>query len=107
MCSTYNEKKPVVPQRLIRALKENYICINSISRSCIHRLVDIANEYNRAYHSTVKMKTVNLTWSTYIDFRVKNNEKDLKFEICDNVKISKYKNIFTKGCIQMGPKRFW
>ena len=108
MCSTYNERKPVVPQRFIRALKNKiYICINSISRSCIHKLVDIANEYSSSYHSTVKMKTVNLKWSTYIDFRVENNEKDLKFEICDDVKILKYKNIFTKGSIQMGPKRFW
>ena len=33
-----------------------------------------------------------------LDFDLKNNDKDFKFEVGNNVMISKYKNIFVKGC---------
>ena len=33
----------------------------------------------------------------YIDFEKEVNDKDSKFKIGDHVRISKYKNIFTKG----------
>ena len=33
----------------------------------------------------------------YIDFNKANNKKGPKFKIDDNVRISKYKNIFAKG----------
>ena len=32
-----------------------------------------------------------------LDFGLKNNDKDSKFEVGSNVIISKYKNIFVKG----------
>ena len=35
------------------------------------------------------MKPVDVNSSTYIDFSVKNNEKDLKFKVGDHVRISK------------------
>ena len=40
------------------------------------------------------MKTVDVKWSRFIDFGIKNNEKDPKFKISDQVRILKYKNIF-------------
>ena len=44
----------------------------------------------------MKMKPINVNSSTYIDFDVKSNEKKPKFEVEDQVKISKCKNISTK-----------
>ena len=35
----------------------------------------------------------------YIDFNKENNTESPKFKIGDNVRISKYKNIFAKGYI--------
>ena len=35
--------------------------------------------------------------SIYIDFKKEINDKDPKFKVDDHVRISKYKNIFTKG----------
>ena len=32
-----------------------------------------------------------------IEYNVNSNDKDPKFQVGDNVRISKYKNIFTKG----------
>ena len=35
--------------------------------------------------------------NTYIDFKKEINDKVLKFKVGDHVRISKYKNTFTKG----------
>ena len=39
----------------------------------------------------IKVKTV-----TYIDFDIESNDKNFKFQVCDSLKISTYKNIFAK-----------
>ena len=43
------------------------------------------------------MKPIDVQSNTYIDFGVENNGKDRKFKFSDQVRISKYKNIFGKG----------
>ena len=43
------------------------------------------------------MKLVDVNSSKYIDFGVENNEKYPKFEVGNDVRRSKYKNIFGKG----------
>ena len=45
------------------------------------------------------MKPVDVKSSTYIDFDNNNNKEDPKFKVGDHVRISKYKNIFTKGYV--------
>ena len=45
------------------------------------------------------MRPVDVKSSTYIDFGVKNNEKDPKFNVRDQVRISRNKNNFAKGYI--------
>ena len=54
-------------------------------------------KYNNTYHSTIKMKPVDVKSNTYIDFNKETNSKDPKFKIGDIIRISKYKNIFAKG----------
>ena len=66
----------------------------------IDKLSDIVNEYNNKYHRNIKMKPVNITSSAYIDFIAKKKKiknKDTKFKVGDDVRISKYKSIFAKG----------
>ena len=65
----------------------------------IDKLDDILNKYNNTYHSTIKIKPVDVKSSTYINFNKENNKKDHKFKIGDNVRISKCKIIFTKGFV--------
>ena len=65
----------------------------------IDKLVDIVNKYDNAYHRTTKIKPVDVKPSTYLDSSKEINYKDSKFKIGDIVRISKYKNIFTKGYI--------
>ena len=63
----------------------------------IDQLDDIVNECNNKYHTTIKMKPVDVKNNTYIDFKKEVNDKDPKFKIGDHVRISKYKNVFAKG----------
>ena len=63
----------------------------------IDKLDDISNEYNNTYHTTIKMKPVDVKDSTYIDCKKEVNDKGPKFIVGDHVKTSKYKNIFGEG----------
>ena len=65
----------------------------------IDELEDIVNECNNTYHDTIKMKSVNVESSTNTDSRKEIDDKDLKLKTGDIVRISKYKNIFTKGFV--------
>ena len=74
----------------------------------IDKLDDILNEYNNTYHRTIKTKPVDVNDNTYTDSMElhstefhssqKINDKDAKFKVGDHVRISKYKNVFAKGC---------
>ena len=101
MYSTNNEGKSVVAERFIRTLKSNiYKYMTSISKNVyIDKLNAIVNKYNNTYHTTVKMKPINVKDNTYINTSKKVHYKDLKFKVDDYVRISKYKNIFAKGCM--------
>ena len=69
----------------------------SFSKSVyIDKLDDIVNKYNNKYHSTIKMKPVNVKSNTYIDSSKLINDKNLKFKIGYNARISKYTNAFAK-----------
>ena len=79
-------------------MKENLLYMNSVSKNrYIDELDDIVNKHNDTYHTTIKLKPVDVNSSTYIHTGVENNEKNPKFEIGDHVKISTYKNLFEKG----------
>ena len=99
MYSTHNEGKSVVAERFIKTLKSKiYKYMTSISKyvyMCI--LDDIVDEYNNTYHTTIKMKPIDVKDNTYINTSKEINKKDPKFKVGDCVRISKYKNIFAKG----------
>ena len=67
MHSTHNERKSVVAERFIRTLKIRFIIIWHQFNVYIYKLDDIGNKYNNTYHSTIKMKRVNVKSNTYID----------------------------------------
>ena len=66
----------------------------------VDKLDDIVNKYNNTYHSTIKMKPVDVKSSTYIDFNKKSSKEDSEYKVGDHLKISKYNNIFAKGYVQ-------
>ena len=65
----------------------------------IDKLDDIVNKYNNTYRSTIIMKPVDVKSNTYINSSKEINDEDPKFKIGDIVRISKYKNNFTKGYV--------
>ena len=99
MYSTNDEGKSVIAERFIRTLKNKiYKYMTSISKNvCIDKLDDIVKKYNNTYHTSIKMKPVDVKDNTYIDFKKEINDKNPKFKFGDHVRISKYKNILAKG----------
>ena len=99
MHSKNNEGKSVVAERFIRTLKNKISkYMTAISKNvCINKLDDIVKKYNNNYHTTIKMKPVDVKDNTYIDVKKEINDKDPKFKVGDHVRISKYKNILAKG----------
>ena len=69
MYSTNNEGKFVVAERFIRTLKNKiYKYMTSISKNVhIDKLDDIVNEYNNTYHTTIKMKPIDVKDNAYIN----------------------------------------
>ena len=102
MYSTHNEGKSVIAERFIRTLKDKiYRYMISISKNAyIENLDGIVNNYNNAYHSTIKMKLVDVKSNTYINSGEEINNKIHKFKIGDIVRTSKNENIFENGCTQ-------
>ena len=90
--SMHNERKSVIAERFIRTLKNKiYKYMISVSKNIyIDKLDDIANKCNNTYHSTIKMKPVDIKSSTYVDSNKEINSKNPKFKIGDIVRISKY-----------------
>ena len=60
-------------------------------------LNDIVDEYNNAYHKTIKIKPIDVGDDSFAEYNEESKEKDPKFKVGIYVRISKYKNIFAKG----------
>ena len=98
MCSTFNEGKSVVAERFIRTLKNKiFKHMTAISKNvCFDVLDNIVNKYNNTVHETIKMKPIDVTSDSYAEYNEESNKRNPKFKVGDHVRISKYKNIFTK-----------
>ena len=104
--SACNEGKSVVAERFIRTLQNIYKYMTSLSKKVyIDKLDDIVNKYNNTYHSTIKMKPVDVKSDTYIESSKEINNKNRKFKVDDIVRISKYKNMLVKVTVQIGQKK--
>ena len=98
MYTNHYEGKSVIAERSIRTLENKiYKYMTSVSKNVyIDKLNDIANKCNDSYHKTIKMKPVDVKKNRYIDFNKEINYKNPKFNFADFVRLSKYKNIFSK-----------
>ena len=99
MYSTYNKGNSVVAERFIKTL-ENKIFkhITAISKNIYFDVLDdIVTKYNNTFYTTIKMKPIDVTSDSYAKYNEDSNEKDPKFKVGYHVRISEYKNSFTKG----------
>ena len=99
MCSTYNEGKSVVAERFNRNLKiKIFKHMTDFSKIIYFDVLDdIVNKYNNTVHRTIKMKPIDVTGDSYVEYDENPNKKDPKFKVGDHVRNSKYGNIFAKG----------
>ena len=100
MYSTYNEGISVVAERFIRTLKNKiFKHMTAISRNVyFDGLDDIVNKSNNAICRNIKMKPIDVTSNSNAEYNEDSNKKDPKFKVGGHVRISKYKNVFAKGC---------
>ena len=100
MYSTYNEGTFVVAERFIGTLKNKiFKHMTAISKNVYFDVLDdIVNKYNNTVHRTIKMKPIDVTNDSYTEYNEYFNKKDPKSKVGDHLRISKYKNIFAKGC---------
>ena len=106
MYSTHNEGKSAVAEQFIRTLKSKiYKCMTSISKNVYNdKLDDIVNEYNNTYHTSIKMKPIDVKDNTYINTDKEINNKDPKLVI-----VYEYQNTKTfllKGIYLIGVKKY-
>ena len=99
MYSTYNEGKSVIAERFIRILKiKIFKRMTAISiNGFFDVLDDIVNKYNNTVHRTIKMKPIDVTSDSYVEYNKDSNKKNPRFKVGGYVRISKYKNIFANG----------
>ena len=53
---------------------------------------------NTTINRTIKIRPIDDKDNTYINTGKEDNDRNRKFEVGEHVRISKYKNIFAKGC---------
>ena len=99
MYSIHNEGRSIIAEGFVRTLKNKiFKHMTAISKNvCFDVLDDIVNKYNNTVHRTIKMKPIDVTDDSFAEYNEESNKRNPKFKVGDHVRISKYKNIFTKG----------
>ena len=107
MYSTYNQGKSVVAERFIRTLKNKiFKHMTTISKNVyIDMLNDTVSKYNNTVHRTIKMKPIDVTGDSYVEYNEDFNKKGPKFKVNDNVRIST-KIFLLKDMFRIGRKKF-
>ena len=86
MYLNFNEGKFVAAERCIRAMKNNiFKNMTVVSKNVM--LDDIVNKYNNAVHRTTKMKPIDVTSYSYVEYNEDSNEKGPKFKGGDRIRI--------------------
>ena len=108
MYLTFNGGKSVVAERFIRTLKNKILKhMTAISKNVYFDVLDdIVNKYNNTIHRTIKMKSIDVADDSFAEYNEESNKRNPKFKVGDHVSISKYKNIFAKGYVLIGQKKF-
>ena len=99
MYAAHNERKSVVAERFIKTLKNKiYKHMTTNGKNIYFNILDdIVKKCSNTMHrySSIKMKPKDVESK---GFPEETNKKDHKFKVGDHVRISKYENIFAKGC---------
>ena len=97
MCSTHYEGKSVIAEKFINTLKAKIYknMTASDNKSDLSYLNEL-DQYNNTYHHSIGIKPINADYFV-LNQKIETNLKAPKFNINDRVRITKYKNVFSKG----------
>ena len=97
MYSTHNEGKSVIAERFIKTLKSKIYKKMTANNNKSHLLYlnKLVCQYNNAYHHSINKKPTNADYSAFTE-KNETNPKSPKFKVNDRVRITKYKNVFSK-----------
>ena len=66
------------------------------SKSYLPYLNNLVDQYNNTYHQSINKKPINADYSA-LTKKIETSHKAPKFKVIDRVRITKSKNIFSKG----------
>ena len=98
MYSTHNESNSVIAEKFIETLKYKIFkkMTANDSKSYLPYLNKLVDQYNSTYHHSIGKKPINADYSAFTE-KMKTFSKAPKFKVHERVRITKYKNIFSKG----------
>ena len=98
MYSIHSEGKSVMAERFIKTLKVKIFKKITADNSKFHLsyLNKLVYQYSNTYHHSNNKKPINAHYSA-LNEKIKMNPKAPKFKINDRVRITKYRNVFSKG----------
>ena len=98
MYSTFNEGKSVVAERFIRTLKNKiFKHMTAISKNVYFDVSDdIVNKYNNIVHKTIKMKPIDVTNDSFVEYNVNIVTNQIVKKNTYDKLVAKVNNIDTK-----------
>ena len=77
MYSAFNEIKSVVAERFIRTLNNKiFKHMTAISKNVYFDVLDdFVNKYNNTVHKTIKMKPIEVTDDSFVEYNEESNKK--------------------------------
>ena len=96
--STHNESKSVIAEKFIKILKAKIYSKMTANdkKSYLAYLNKLVDQYNNNYQYFINKKPINADYSALTE-KIETNHKAPKFKVNDRVRITKHKNIFSKG----------
>ena len=73
------------------------------SKSYLRYQNKLVSQHNNTYHHSINKKPVNVDYSAFIG-QIGTNHKAPKFKVNERVRITRYKNIFSKGYTENWPR---
>ena len=80
--------------------------ITKDSKSYLSYLNKLVDQYNYTYHHSIEKKPINADYSI-LTKKIETNPKAPKFKFHVRVRITKYKNIFSKGYTENWPREMF
>ena len=81
--------------------------MTSVSKNVfINKLDDIVDKHNNTYHSTIKMRPVDVKSSTYINSSEEINDEDPNLKLVVLLEYQNIKTFLQKAMFQISQKKF-